>query len=137
MGEAVPAPVEHQCAGSLEGDYLDLNDSVLRNPSLFGRLVGISLTQREPSAVRAAAEITELRQLHLETFINWLTLSVRSQTGDILIFLNSFSRTERPGKVSQLTALGQDLIPPDVKPPERELFLADLKIVQSVLPYEI
>lgn len=112
-------------------------DSVLLNPSLFGRLVGISQTQRECSRVREAREITELGKLHLETFINWLTLSVRAQTNDILIFLNSFDRTARSGKVSQLTALGQDLIPADVKPAERELFLADLKIVQSVLPYEI
>lgn len=120
-----------------EGRLEYLHDAVLRSPSLFGRLVGIGLSHREYTRYSAAPEKEELKKLHLETFTNWLTLSLRSQTGDISIFLNSFSRTERTSKINQLIAIGQELIPPEAMLPERQLFLEDLKVVQNILRYEL
>jgi hypothetical protein len=123
-----------------------LNNIVLRSPSLLGRVIDIAScwnasAQKYENPLVAGADGVwadeALRKLHLDTFTNWLALSLRAQKRDLAVYLNRCDRGERPHKLSQLLRSAERSVPAGAMPEERELFTQDLNIVRALLQDEI
>ncbi len=147
MGRQPPSRVRNDEAGfpvqaePIPDELYDL----LQSPSLFGRMLLIAAFRSASTgryeagpAVRSfTPELHDaLRELHLEIFHSWLTLSLERQHADIKIYLNLGEVSGRSAKVKQLLAQGEKSIPADVLEPEQQLFLQDLKVVQALLSYD-
>ncbi|PWU08155.1 MAG: hypothetical protein C5B51_08365 [Terriglobia bacterium] len=117
----------------------------LQGPSVFGRMLLLN-TMRTPETDRYDAGYAErfgtplveraLRGLHLDIFISWLSLSLQHQKADISIYLNLTPVAERPARLKELIPSAVQAIPSAAKPPERQLFLQDLKIVLALFRYD-
>jgi hypothetical protein len=148
-----PAPAETDLASIQHSDSTvadpvleAVNDTVLHSPSLLGRVIDIAShwdqsTQTYGNPLVAGADgawVDEaLRRLHLETFMKWLGLSLKSQKRDLAVYLNLMDRNERPRRLHQLFRDAEYLVPTGAIPEERELFVQDLKIVHALLQDEI
>jgi hypothetical protein len=118
---------------------------LLQSPSLFARILLIATfrdttTDRYDSGQAARfytpAIDAGLRALHLEIFTAWLSLSLQRQKADITIYLNFSAAHERSAKIKNLLAVAERAVPAGAKPPERQLFLQDLKIVHALFTYD-
>jgi hypothetical protein len=118
---------------------------VLQSPSLFARILliaGFRDTTTDRYACGQAAYFctpaidVALRRLHLEIFIGWLSLSLQRQKADIGIYLNFSPALDRPAKIKNLPAVAERAMPSGAKPPERQLFAQDLKIVHALFTYD-
>ena len=117
----------------------------LQSPSLFGRILLIAAFRNTSTDYnnRGHAERFQtpeiqkaLHRLHLDTFATWLTLSLQRQQADINIYLNRSAAADRTANLKQLAVAGERSIPTGAMPPERTLFLQDLRIIQALFNYE-
>lgn len=72
---------------------------------------------------------------HAEAFCAWLTLSLRKQADEIEEYLNEDPQGVRATRLALLLAEGEHtrLVPPGALDAERQLFLADLTVVFTLL----
>ena len=117
----------------------------LQSPSLIGRILLIAAFCNTPTDQNNGGEAgrfqtpdiqNALHRLHLETFTKWLTLSLQRQQADIDIYLNRSAAGDRTSKIKQLAVVGEKSIPLGATPPERGLFLQDLRIVRALFNYD-
>jgi hypothetical protein len=142
--DGVERSVDHPRGGDVDPIPEALYDA-LQSPSLFGRILLIAAFRNTPTDQNngehagrfQTPDIQDaLHRLHLETFTTWLTLSLQRQQADIDIYLNRSAAADRASKIKQLAVVGEKSIPPGVTPPERGLFLQDLRIVQALFNYD-
>ena len=116
-------------------------DELSRNPSVLGRLVTIASTRDEQSGAYrhklAANYGTEemdriLRRLHQEVFVTWLSLPLRQQQADVMIYLGALGIK---AEWFDFRKMGKSCLPPSATLPERDLFLLDLDLIQGLLRY--
>jgi len=117
---------------------IELYDLVLKNPSLFGRLIYIAgLWNPEasrydkglPSRFRGAEADKALARWHHTFFIDWLSLSLTEKERDIALFWRTIA--DQGGKT--IREIGEAAIPPLVRSEERKFFLQDLTFIQALL----
>jgi hypothetical protein len=118
-----------------------ITDELSRNPSVLGRLVAIASMRDEQTATyrhRLAAnygseEIDRtLRRLHQEIFVTWLSLPLRQQQADVMIYLGALGIK---AEWFDFRKMGKSCLPPSASLPERDLFLLDLDLIQGLLRY--
>ena len=108
-----------------------------RIPTVFGRLVylaglrdPVSGGYTHPSLSQAhgpeEADRT-LRRAHYQMFSEWLALGLEEQKGDLAGFLAD----EGPGALRP-----RELIPPQARDVERQLYLADLETLLEIITFE-
>jgi hypothetical protein len=119
-------------------------------PSVFGRLVYLSSLrdtnddsyEHHGFALMFGEELSSstLRQSHHQTFSEWLCFGLEEQKADLDLYLSSLE-TDRVTVVETWLRLTpyRHLVPADAKPPERELYIADLETLLKLLrnEYEI
>jgi hypothetical protein len=117
----------------------------LQSPSLFGRILLIAAFRNTSTDQNNVGQTERfqtpeiqhaLHRLHLEAFTAWLALSLQRQQADINIYLNRTAAADRTSKIKQLALVGERSIPPGAMPPERGLFLQDLRIVRALFNYD-
>jgi hypothetical protein len=142
--EGVERSVDQPSGGDVDPIPEALYDA-LQSPSLFGRILLIAAFRNTSTDQNNDGHIgrfqtpeiqAALKHLHLETFTAWLTLSLQRQQADINIYLNRTAAADRTSKIKQLAVVGERSIPPGAMPPERGLFLQDLRIVQALFNYD-
>jgi hypothetical protein len=118
---------------------------VLQSPSLFGRILLIAAVRNAATDQYDSGEAAcfhtpmvdlALRRLHSEIFTTWLSLPLQRQKADVSVYVNLTPAPERTAKIKNLLNLAERSIPAGAKPPERRLFVQDLKIVQSLFTYD-
>jgi len=143
-GDGADRSLEEQHGGEADPIPEALYDA-LQSPSLFGRILLIAAFRNTSTDLNNGGHAgrfqtpdiqTALHRLHLETFTKWLTLSLQRQQADIDIYLNRSAAADRASKIKQLAVMGERSIPPGALPPERGLFLQDLRIVQALFNYD-
>ena len=87
--------------------------------SVFGRLIGIAAV---------------CRRLHKAAFRDWLSLPLCLRKDDLADYLEV--RDGEPEALSALLVAGQHAIPAECEDAERQLFLTDLKMLQTLLADE-
>ena len=116
-------------------------DELCRHPSVLGRLAAIATLwdeedgrYRHPLAAHYGTEETDrvLRRLHQEIFIAWLSLTLRQQQADVSIYMGGLGI--KP-EWFDFRKMGLSCIPQSATLPEKDLFLADLELVQSLQRY--
>lgn len=125
-----------------------LREAVRRLPSTMSRLVFLSgLRNFNNGAYRAqtaftAAEGAEadrlLRRIHEEAFSTWLNYGLQEQKADLDLYFSSLDC----GKAVAVRTWRQLesyrwLVPASAKPPERQLFVADLEMLLQLIAKEV
>ena len=119
---------------------VELYELVLKNPSVFGRLVHIaglwnpetSRYERElPERFRLPDVDKALARWHHAFFIDWLSTSLSEKERDVNLYWNSIGGG-RDG-IKTLRDIGEAAIPPLVRAEERKFFLQDLSFIQAML----
>ena len=114
-----------------------------RSPSILGRLIAIATLRdvRAPEhqelAARYGAERIEpiLKQLHEQTFGDWLHFSLEDQTEDLKVYCRSTNAGEE--MLIGLPGLVERSIPEGRQNFERRLVLSDLEVVIGIARTEI
>ena len=118
-----------------------LNDELCRHPSVLGRLVAIATLWDETSkryghklAAHYGTEETDrvLRRLHQEIFIAWLSLPLRQQQSDVAVYMGKLGIK---AEWFDFRKMGISCLPKSASPPERDLFLLDLELIQALQRY--
>ncbi len=129
-------------AGEVEKDAAvkAVYDHVLSNPSIIGRLVQLAsywCPQTNVYEQGLAPEfqhstVTEaLRRLHEFVFLSWLGLSLERQKADVTVYLGGRGTTG--SRLRQLRINCMNLVPAGAAEAERELFVDDLSIIETLL----
>ena len=109
--------------------------------SVLGRLVTAAsfydpLTGRycHKLAAHYGTEETDraLRRLHQEVFVAWLSLPLKQQQADVVIYLASVGMK---AEWFDFRKMAKTCIPKSATLPERDLFLLDLELVQALQRY--
>lgn len=121
---------------ALRDPVIELYELVLRDPSVFGRLVHIAgLWNPEsgryerglPDRFRIAGIDRALAKWHQAFFIEWLSGSLKEKERDVALYWH------QKGRAKKLREVGEAAIPPLVRTEERALFLQDLSFIQALL----
>jgi hypothetical protein len=72
--------------------------------------------------------ISGLRQLHMEMFLDWLNVSLSERQADIRVYLAD--PDDRTRMLASLVDTGCDVIPPEAKMHEAQLFAQDLEMIR-------
>jgi len=124
---------------ALRDPAIELYELIVRDPSVFGRLVYIAGLWRPetgsyerglPERFRIAGIDRALSKWHQAFFIEWLSKSLREKERDVRLF---WSRNDPETQSRKLRELGEAAIPPLVRSEERQLFLQDLGFIQALL----
>lgn len=116
-------------------------DELSRYPSVLGRLVAIAAlrddvtgTYHHKTAVHFGVEETDrtLRRLHQDVLVAWLSLSLRQQQADVVIYLAALGIK---AEWFDFRKMGMSCLPHTATLPERDLFLLDLDLIQGLLRY--
>jgi hypothetical protein len=127
-----------------QGCIEELRNAVLHSPSILGRLISIAALYdkktdryRHELAARFGAEEVdrELRELHVQVFRYWLTLSLQLQKADVNVYLATINAGTEV--LSELYALAESWIPPSAIDAECQLFLSDLGVVMPLIRYDL
>ncbi|SRR5579883_3085590 len=119
---------------------VELYELILKNPSLFGRLIYIAglwnpETSRYekglPDRFRSSETDKALARWHHAFFIEWLSLSLTEKERDVAMCWRSLGEKGVQGKT--LREMGEGAIPPLVRSEERKFFLQDLTFLQALL----
>jgi hypothetical protein len=122
---------------------VELYELLLRNPSLFGRLVQISglwnpdlgrYQRGLPERFQHAGLDHAISKWHLAFFNEWLALSITQQQNDVTIYWATLGRTR--DAIQQIRNQGEAAIPPLVDLPDRRAFIQSLTFVQSLLTHD-
>ena len=131
------------------GSYGPLIECLLNSsPTIFGRLVSVAAlrdsqtdTYRHPVLAQvldqtAAHEV--LRREHRNRFLNWLALTLHQQRGDLCRYFDAGDSAQRSCVRYWLNHdLPALLIPADSLPPERSLFMNDVKLVLESIRHDV
>jgi len=118
-----------------------ITDEVCRHPSVLGRLATIANLWDESSgryshklAAHYGTEETDrvLRRLHQEIFVAWLSLPLRQQQSDVAVYMGKLGI--KP-EWFDFRKMGRSCLPKSATPPERDLFLLDLELIQALQRY--
>lgn len=118
-----------------------LRESVLAEPSIFGRLLAVS-AWRNPatnqyehplaSTFGAGAVNAALLQIHREIFESWLCLSLKGQEQDLSIWLVRSRSDDEPAVLLERIRRGlKNLLPPDHIEAERKLFRSNFEMIMA------
>jgi hypothetical protein len=125
---------------ALRDPTVELYELILRNPSVFGRLVHIAgLWNGEtgryerglPERLRTAEIDKALSRWHQAFFVDWLAQSLAEKERDISLYWAHVGGTR--DQVKKIRESGEAAIPPLVREEERRLFLQDLAFIQALL----
>ena len=121
----------------LGNPVVELYELVLRNPSLFGRLVHIAnlwnpetsrYDRNLPDRFRGPEVDKALARWHQTFFLEWLAHSLVEKEKDAALYWKS-----NGGNGKTLREVGEAAIPPLVREEERKFFLQDLGFIQAML----
>ena len=121
---------------------LELYESLLQNPSIFGRLVHIASLwnpasksyQGLPERFRNAGLDPQITRWHQAFFMEWVALSLAQQQNDVMVYWTGMGRD--PEQIKKLREQGEAAIPPLVEWAERQSFTKNLAFIQTVLSHE-
>jgi hypothetical protein len=121
-------------AGAVGNNGGESIDSTVNLPySFFGRLWAIA------DLCEAGDVDRTLRQLHRDVFTEWLTLSLRQQEKEILLWIQQRTSTQADegGLLQSIQARLETLRPQQCLEPERLLFEEDARIVLWLIARQI
>ena len=125
---------------ALRDPTVELYELILRNPSVFGRLIHIaglwnSETGRYerdlPERFRTSEIDKALSRWHQAFFVDWLAQSLAEKERDVSLYWKNVGGTR--DDVKKIREAGEAAIPPLVREEERRLFLQDLSFIQALL----
>lgn len=141
MSELNPKPED---AGTGSADVAsEFRVSLCNLKSIFGRLVYFSSLRDESGRYRHDGLATELsedaadfivRAAHEEAFLEWLSLSLERQKGDLELYLSSFAAEPYTAVFLYWARIEphRGLIPDRADEKERALYLADFEALLSL-----
>ena len=121
----------------LGNPVVELYELIVKNPSLFGRLVHIAglwnpetsrYDRNLPDRFQGADAAKALARWHQTFFLEWLALTLSEKEKDVAVYWRSNS-----GNGKTIRELGEAAIPPLVRDEERKFFLQDLGFLQAML----
>lgn len=119
---------------------VELYELVLKNPSVFGRLIyiaglwnseGARYDKGLPDRFRGVETDKALARWHQTFFVDWLSLSLTEKERDVTLYWSSLGGDREGAKT--LREIGEAAIPPLVRTEERKFFLQDLTFIQALL----
>jgi hypothetical protein len=114
--------------------HLDRDSSQFEKVILASYLRGSNGDGRIKKLIREysyAEVIAGLRQLHMNAFVDWLSMSFSEQQADIRTYLANPEDGMR--MLGALAETGRAAIPPEAKPHEAQLFTQNLEMIRVSL----